>query len=506
VLYRTNGQARELELACLAAGLPYHVRGDGTALTRAEVRDVLAYLRLVHNPRDTAALGRAINTPPRRLAGLARRLRAGEELTLDRLAETFPCGVAGAAACQPLRSFLDTLATLRGLQDRPPAALIEAVLERTGYREWLARQDDGEARLAHVEALRLLAERSEAPDLAGFLDALSLAGDLERDARGASARWCSSTCPRPPTGRTSSACTSPGGGVSRASSTWRSWRRPATASPARRSRRRSRGRCSTPSWTAPAREEIFPDAAAEILAAEQPGATREQARVWAFLHWVEAELFPVYELEDYDQVAWAIPFIRDGWSYDRLHELDLPPGRLLLLALCAQPVPTGMDSRLPLLDGAERYVPRSLLLEVPDGGLEPPALHERLDGTAYAGAAAFADWLWGETGTVFLDLDDEVEVSDADWTREIVDELARQWRIATVLLDRVDALAAWLEADPPVRFARLLDAALGRDARLEYERLRRLHVCEITEAGLVPIPRDHDAEPGPLPLPMGAAG
>ena len=253
-------------------------------------------------------------------------------------------------------------------------------------------------------------------------------------------------------------------------------------------------------------QEIFPDAAAEILAADKPGATREQARVWSFLHKVEAELFPVYELEEYDQVAWGIPFIREGWSYDRLHELEMPPGRLLLFALCAQPVVGGMDSRVPLLDAAERYVPRALLLDLPAGGLEPAELHERLNGTAYAAAAEFADWLWGETGTVFLDLDDEVEVSDADWTREIVDELARQWRIATVLLDRIDALATWLEADPPAHFARLLDAALGRDPHLNYLHMRRLHVCEITEAGLVPITHDLGTEPGPIPLPVGAPG
>lgn len=182
VLYRTNAQARELELACLAAGLPYRVRGDSTALGRTEVRGLLAYLRLVHNPHDTAALGRVINTPPRRLAGLERRIRAGEELTLDHLAATFPCGVAGAAARQALRYFLDTLAALRGLQDGPPAALVEAVLDRTGYRAWLARQEDGDGRLAHVEALRVLAERSEVADLAGFLDAVSLATEVERGA------------------------------------------------------------------------------------------------------------------------------------------------------------------------------------------------------------------------------------------------------------------------------------------------------------------------------------
>ena len=98
VLYRTNAQARELELACLEAGLPYSVRGNSDFLARKEIRDLFAYLRLVHNPQDVAALGRVVNTPPRRLAALERRIRGGEELTLARLEEEFPCGLKGDAA------------------------------------------------------------------------------------------------------------------------------------------------------------------------------------------------------------------------------------------------------------------------------------------------------------------------------------------------------------------------------------------------------------------------
>ena len=63
-------------------------------------------------------------------------------------------------------------------------------------------------------------------------------------------------------------------------------------------------------------------------------------------------------------------------------------------------------------------------------------------------------------------------------------------------------VAAWLEADPPKRFSRLVDAALGRDAHLEYQRMRRLHAYEITEAGLVPIDDTGDS----VALPLDAAG
>lgn len=244
--------------------------------------------------------------------------------------------------------------------------------------------------------------------------------------------------------------------------------------------------------------EVFPEAEGEILGVAETGASRESARVWAFLRKVEAEYFPCYEAEEYEQVVCGIPFVRNGWSYDRFHELDVRPGELLLFALCAQPYLSGDDTRVALLDAGEAHVPRELLAEIPPDGFAPAELHERLDGTPHAAAADYADWLWGETGTVFLDFDEEIVVSDADWTRENILELAEQWRRATAVLDRIGELATWLEADLPARFARLLDAALGRDARLTYERTRRLYACEITEEGVVPIP--HDGADVALPL------
>lgn len=220
----------------------------------------------------------------------------------------------------------------------------------------------------------------------------------------------------------------------------------------------------------------------------------------AFLDRVQAELFPVYEWEEYAQVVAGIPFVRNGWGYDRFHDLDLRPGELLLSALCASAYDDTL--RLPLLDAAEAHVPGALLARIPVGGLTPAVLHDRLDGTPYVALAEFADWQWGQTGTVFLDLDDEVEVYDAEWTGENVDELVAQWRRAEGILDRVVGLTRWLEAAPPARFAALLDAALDGDDHLSYRRARRYYACEITPDGLVPIRPD---EPEPVALPIGAA-
>lgn len=250
--------------------------------------------------------------------------------------------------------------------------------------------------------------------------------------------------------------------------------------------------------------EVFPDADAEVLAATGANRDRESARVWAFLQRVEAELFPVYDLDEYDQVLFGIPFVRNAWSYERFHELDLSPGEVLLFALCAQPYMSGLDSRVALLDAAEAHVPRALLADIPAAGLTPAEFRERLDDTPYAAAAEYADWLWADTGSVFLDVDDEMVV-DIEWTRENVLELAEDWRRSRELLDRVGELARWLEADPAPRFARLLDAALGRDAHLEYERTRRFYACEITEQGLVAVPHDEPDGAEAVGVPLDAA-
>jgi hypothetical protein len=249
-------------------------------------------------------------------------------------------------------------------------------------------------------------------------------------------------------------------------------------------------------------QEVFPDRWREIWDARERDGDREAARVWSFCARVEAELFPLWEGDAYEHVAFEVPVLRFGWSFDRYHEPVGSPGEALLLALCAPPFLVGAGARLAILDAAEALVGRELVAEVPEGGLEPEELHVRVDGTPYEGAGLFADWLWGQTDAVFLDADDEVEVS-IEWTRENVDELARQWRRAQALLDRVAELTRWLEADPAHRFARLLDAALGRDAHATYLQERRHYELEITQNGIVPVRHD---DAGALALPEGAAG
>jgi len=147
-------------------------------------------------------------------------------------------------------------------------------------------------------------------------------------------------------------------------------------------------------------------------------------------------------------------------------------------------------------------VPPEVLSQIPPGGFTPAELRHRLEGTPHVAAADYADWLWAETETVFLDVDEEV-IAYVEWSRENVLELAEQWHRARGILDRISDLTAWIEADPGAPFARLLDAALGRDAHLTYLQMRRFYAYEITEQGLVAIPRDQ-LDPFPLPLDTAA--
>jgi hypothetical protein len=247
--------------------------------------------------------------------------------------------------------------------------------------------------------------------------------------------------------------------------------------------------------------EIVPEGETEIWAARVQGGTRENARVWEFLRRVKGQFFPVYECDEYEQVTWGIPLVRNAWDYDRLHALEMPLGELLLFVICSYPY-DDPGLRLPALDLAERHVSRQVLQAIPADGFTPTELHARLDETPYAAAAEFADWLWGQTGTVFLDVAEEIELIDAGWTCDIVADLARQWQRASAILDRIGQLVSWLEADPADHFARLLDAALCRDPHVRYLHERRLYASEITENGLTSIPSHFSA---PDALLLGAA-
>jgi len=191
VLYRANFLSRNFEDVLTEEGIPYALVGSVAFFGRMEVKDLLAYLRVIFNPEDDLALLRIINTPPRGIGGT----------TIDMLTETaLEKGVPilqavrekAADAAMPvrtsraLRRFLDLMDQWAGLQQTATLAqLLETILKDTRYAESLQKQEasaEAENRLANIEELIRAASESESrgETVSEFLDRASLASELDQ--------------------------------------------------------------------------------------------------------------------------------------------------------------------------------------------------------------------------------------------------------------------------------------------------------------------------------------
>ncbi|MFD2421507.1 DNA helicase PcrA [Amycolatopsis pigmentata] len=151
VFYRTNNQSRVFEEIFIRLGLPYRVVGGVRFYERREVRDALAYLRVIANPEDTVSLRRILNVPKRGIGDRAEAVVAAHaERERISFAAALRDAVSGGVALLNPRSakaitgFVDILDGLRGLADdgAEVADILEAVLERTGYRAELEESED----------------------------------------------------------------------------------------------------------------------------------------------------------------------------------------------------------------------------------------------------------------------------------------------------------------------------------------------------------------------------
>jgi DNA helicase-2/ATP-dependent DNA helicase PcrA len=191
VLYRMNSQSRLFEEALMRRGLAYTVVGGVGFYERREVKDLLAYLRLVLNPDDSMALRRVINVPARgigeRTLDLLQALAAQGSVSLwQAVARADDEDLLPARATMPLRRFRELILQLRteaaGLTVK---GLTERALQLTGYAAALAQDERHESqdRLENLaELLSAAADydaREAAPTLAGFLDRVSLLSDTD---------------------------------------------------------------------------------------------------------------------------------------------------------------------------------------------------------------------------------------------------------------------------------------------------------------------------------------
>lgn len=191
VLYRTNAQSRPFEEALVRYRIPYRVVGGVRFYERREVRDLLAYLRVIHNPADEASLLRIINVPGRSIGSRTverlRLLARANDMTLweaCRLAATGKADSIPARAATAIGLFVDVLESLRLHAQGPLGELFERLLEAVGYLQYLGEGDDSEERIENVLQLRsLLAEyegvTGEGNDLATFLQDVALISDQD---------------------------------------------------------------------------------------------------------------------------------------------------------------------------------------------------------------------------------------------------------------------------------------------------------------------------------------
>lgn len=163
VLFRTKAQGRLLEQVFMQRGVPYTLVGDLRFFERREIKDALAYLRVLHNPDDAVALQRIINRPPRGLGTAAlQRLQDGAfEFTIECLFGVDAREDLSDKIKEAARTFTEML-----LGELNPAAgekplpdLLEFTLARSGYLEWVARDPEGKQRLANLRALQQMSLR-----------------------------------------------------------------------------------------------------------------------------------------------------------------------------------------------------------------------------------------------------------------------------------------------------------------------------------------------------------
>jgi DNA helicase-2/ATP-dependent DNA helicase PcrA len=204
VMYRTNAQSRSLEEAFIREGVRYRIVGGTRFYERKEVRDIVAYLRVIYNPFDRVSFERVVNVPPRGIG----------DKTLDELSRwADDLGVPPYAALQLLKedrqprphrlasrsvavllSFLDLLNSLIDeAKGRGPAALIGAVCERIGYRGYLLEEyrneredglEGGMVRWENVQQLITLASQYDGMEPEGALPQLLEDVALVSDADG----------------------------------------------------------------------------------------------------------------------------------------------------------------------------------------------------------------------------------------------------------------------------------------------------------------------------------
>ena len=197
VMYRTNAQSRAIEEACIQQGVRYRIVGGTRFYDRREVRDLLAYLRLIRNHADAVAFRRIVNVPRRGIGdrSMERVRAAAEELELPLLAVAARTARGDDDPALPalrgdirlaLRDFVALIDRLTAASEaQPVATLLETVLAETRYHQYLERNDEDHAEVRWENVQELINVASQYQDLdptaslASFLEEVALVADVD---------------------------------------------------------------------------------------------------------------------------------------------------------------------------------------------------------------------------------------------------------------------------------------------------------------------------------------
>ena len=186
VLYRTNAQSRSVEEAFVHYGIPYRVVGGVRFYDRKEIKDILAYMRLIFQPEDRISFERIVNIPARGVGAKSLQnflsWQRSHDLNLfTALTRASECDVITPKARNSLSELGDILSSLRLVSEEASVAgLIDSLIRRIDYLNYL---DDGtpqaDTRQENVKELLSVAREYQDSDLAGFLEEVALVSDLD---------------------------------------------------------------------------------------------------------------------------------------------------------------------------------------------------------------------------------------------------------------------------------------------------------------------------------------
>jgi DNA helicase-2/ATP-dependent DNA helicase PcrA len=187
VLYRTNAQSRSVEETFIHYGIPYRIVGGQRFYDRKEIKDLMAYLRLIYQPEDRISFARIVNVPTRGIGAKSlENFYVWQEVNgmslQQALARVSGCDSLTAKAKKGLAEVSEMCERLRELVDTtPPAGVIDSLIRRIDYLKYL---DDGtpqgESRQENVKELIGVAQEYQEVGLAGFLEEVALVSDVDQ--------------------------------------------------------------------------------------------------------------------------------------------------------------------------------------------------------------------------------------------------------------------------------------------------------------------------------------